>query len=152
VIVARAPARLRSITLGGTALALLALAAVAGCGSRAIQPPVIHESFTPLPCPMHRAPSLAMEGCYEKAIAATDRKIDMDAKAIFKLLASHTARLVFVEGEQSWLRYRHDSCAAEASKYAGGTFAPVFAATCILDRSKEHLRELLAMRKALSFH
>ena len=58
----------------------------------------------------------------------------------------------FVRGERAWLVYRHDSCAAESSAFAGGSFAPVSAAICILDRSKAHLRDLLAMRKTLSFH
>jgi uncharacterized protein YecT (DUF1311 family) len=93
-----------------------------------------------------------MEGCYEKSIVRTDLKINAQAKAIFGLLASRYARLNFVRGERSWLQYRHDSCAAESSKYAGGTFAPVFAASCILNRSKAHLLDLVAMRKTLSFH
>jgi uncharacterized protein YecT (DUF1311 family) len=127
-------------------VALLAGAAVAP------QPPVIHEVFTQLPCPAHPVSTLAMEGCYEKAIVNTDRKINTQAKAIFKLLPSDSARFTFVRGERSWLQYRQASCSAQASRYSGGSFAPVAAAACILDRSKAHLRELVAMRKALSFH
>src|SRR5581483_8597862 len=61
------------------ALALLFLAA--------LKPPVIHESFTPLPCPKHASSTLALEGCAEKAILAGDRKIDAKAHAIFFKLA-----------------------------------------------------------------
>jgi uncharacterized protein YecT (DUF1311 family) len=93
-----------------------------------------------------------MEGCYEKAIVSIDRKINAQAKAIFGLLRSHYARLTFVHGEGFWLLYRQASCSAQASKYAGGTFAGVVAAACTLDRSKAHLLDLVAMRKELSFH
>jgi uncharacterized protein YecT (DUF1311 family) len=116
------------------------------------KPPVIHEVFTQLPCPPHPVSTLEIEGCYEKAIVSTDRKIDAQAKVIFGLLQSQYARLTFVRGERFWLQYRQASCSAQASKYAGGTFAGLVAAACTLDRSKAHLRDLVAMRKELSFH
>jgi uncharacterized protein YecT (DUF1311 family) len=133
-------------------LGLVALIAAAWTTGGILNPPVIHEPFTQLPCPAHPTTTLAMEGCYEKAIVVTDQKINTQARAIFNLLRSRYARLTFVQGEQSWLRYRHDSCAAESSAYAGGTLAPVSAAICILNRSKAHLADLVAMRKVLSFH
>jgi uncharacterized protein YecT (DUF1311 family) len=129
-------------------IGLAALIAIAS----PLKPPVIHEPFTPLPCPAHPKTTLAMEGCYEKAIVSTDRKIDTQASIVFSLLRSRAVRLTFVRGERSWLVYRHDSCAATSSHFAGGSFAPVSAAICILDRSKAHLRDLVAMRKTLSFH
>src|SRR2546430_13876292 len=96
------------------------------------KPPVIHEVFTQLPCPPHPMSTLAMEGCYEKAIVRTDRKIDAEAKMIFGLLRSRDARLTFVRGERAWLQYRQASCSAQASKYAGGTLGPPSAAAWIL--------------------
>jgi uncharacterized protein YecT (DUF1311 family) len=130
-------------------LGLAALIAIVG---GALKPPVIHEPFTQLPCPAHPKTTLAMEGCYEKAIVSTDRKIDTEAGAVFRLLRSHSVRVTFVRGERSWLVYRHDSCAAESSAFAGGSFAPVSAAICILGRSKAHLRDLVSLRKTLRFH
>jgi uncharacterized protein YecT (DUF1311 family) len=130
-------------------LGFVVLIAVTG---GALEPPVIHEPFTQLPCPAHPKTTLAMEGCYEQAIVRTDRKIDAQARVIFRLLRLHAVRVTFVQGERSWLVYRHDSCAAASSHFAGGSFAPVFAATCMLDRSKAHLRDLVAMRKTLGFH
>jgi uncharacterized protein YecT (DUF1311 family) len=131
-------------------VALLATAWTTGGG--VLKPPVIHEPFTQLPCPAHPSSTLAMEGCYEKAIVGTDRKINSQTRVIFRLLPSRYGRLTFVSGERSWLLYRHDSCAALSSKYGRGTYGPLSAAVCILDRSRAHLRDLVAMRKELSFH
>jgi uncharacterized protein YecT (DUF1311 family) len=133
-------------------VALLAATTVAIPTGGVPKPPVIHEVFTQLPCPAHPVSTLEMEGCFEKTIVSTDRKIDAQAKAIFGLLRSRYARLTFIRGERSWLQYRQASCSAQASKYAGGTFAGVVAAACTVDRSKAHLRDLVAMRKELSFH
>jgi uncharacterized protein YecT (DUF1311 family) len=133
-------------------VALLAGATIATPIVAVPKPPVIHEVFTQLPCPPHPTSTVAMEGCYEKAIVRTDRKIDAQAKVIFGLLRSRDARSTFVRGERAWIQYRQASCSAQASKYAGGTFAPISAANCILDRSKAHLRDLVAMRKILAFH
>jgi uncharacterized protein YecT (DUF1311 family) len=133
-------------------VALLASATVALPTSGAPKPPVIHEVFTQLPCPAHPMSTLAIEGCYEEAIVRTDRKIDAQAKAIFGLLRSRYARLTFVRGERAWFQYRQASCSALASNYGRGTLGPVSAAACLLDRSRAHLRDLVAMRKVLAFH
>jgi uncharacterized protein YecT (DUF1311 family) len=123
---------------------LLLLAALA------LQPPVIRERFTPLPCPKHQVSTLDSEGCYEQQILATDRQIDAEAKRIFRLLRLGGARADFVRGERAWLSYRNASCSAESSKYAGGTEAGVVAAACTAERSRTHLVELETMRKTLA--
>jgi uncharacterized protein YecT (DUF1311 family) len=137
-------------------MALLVVVAVGTLGawtsSGLLKPPVIREVFTRLPCPAHPSSTLEMEGCYEKSIEVADRKIDAQARLIFNLLPSSTARLTFVRGERAWLQYRQASCSAESSRYSGGTLAPVTAAGCQLKRSKAHLRDLTAMRKQLGFH
>jgi uncharacterized protein YecT (DUF1311 family) len=125
-------------------LALVALLAAA-----VLKPPVIHETFTVLPCPKHPVSTLDLEGCSEQAIVRTDRKIDAQAKAIFMLLRPD-ARATFVRGERAWLQYRQASCSAAASKYAGGTFSGVVAASCTLARSTSHLSDLIDLRKTLS--
>jgi uncharacterized protein YecT (DUF1311 family) len=121
-------------------------------GGDSLKPPVIREVFTQLPCPAHPSSTVAMEGCYEQSIAGVDRRIDVQAKLIFALLDSGSARAAFVRGERAWLEYRQASCAAESSRSEGGTLAPVVAAGCQLGRSKTHLHELAAMRKQLAVH
>ena len=106
----------------------------------ALSPPVIHESFTPLPCPAHPQAQLELEGCAEKAILATDRRIDAVNAMIFARLATRD-RATFVAGERAWLRYRRASCLTAASKYAGGTLASLVDADCVAARNRTHLRE-----------
>ena len=73
-------------------------------------------------------------------------------KTIFGLLHTPPARLSFVQGEQSWFRYRHTSCSAQVSNYAGGSIQPVVYADCIAARNKTHLADLAAIRKTLGQH
>src|SRR3954469_1222965 len=114
--------------------ALLAAAAVAA------SPPVVHETFTPLPCPAHPQAQLELEGCAEKAILATDRRIDAVSATVFARLASRD-RPTFVAGEPAWLRYRRAACRTVASRYAGGTLASLVDAECVASRNRTHLRE-----------
>jgi len=113
-----------------------------------LKPPVIHEPFTLLPCPKNPGTTLEIEGCYEHQILATDHKINVNARAIFFKLAPRE-RAGFVRGEREWLSYRRDTCAAEASKYAGGTLAAVVDATCQATRNKTHLADLSELLKTL---
>ena len=113
---------------------------------------MIRELFTPLPCPADPQTTLGLEGCAEKAILRTDRAIDSQVKVVFGLLGSKSARLSFVTGEESWVRYRDASCTAEVSNYAGGSIEPVVYGDCIAARNETHLTDLTGMRKALGRH
>lgn len=113
-----------------------------------LKPPAIHETFTPLPCPKHASSTLELEGCAEQQILGTDRKIDAKARTVFFKLASRE-RAGFVRGEHEWLAYRRDSCAAEASKYAGGTLASLVDAQCQAARNTMHLGDLSELLQTL---
>ena len=113
-------------------------------------PPVIHEPFHALPCPIHPDTTIDVEGCQEHRILRTDRAIDTQVRLIFRRLRTRAVRASFVAGERNWLHYRRQSCSAEASFYAGGTMEPVAYLTCSLRRNKSHLADLVAMRKALT--
>jgi uncharacterized protein YecT (DUF1311 family) len=116
-----------------------------------LTPPVIHETFTTLPCPDDAMTTLALEGCAEQTIVTTDHRIDGLVRSIFGVLRTGDGRKMLVRSEASWLAYRHQSCAAEASKYAGGTLVGVLDAQCQARRNQSHvadLRELLKTLKA----
>jgi uncharacterized protein YecT (DUF1311 family) len=113
---------------------------------------VIHEPFTRLPCPAKPKTTLDREGCAEKALLASDRRIDARVKSIWALLAAGKPRASFARGEASWLSYRRANCAAEASRYAGGTEEPVAFAQCEVARNGTHLVDLGAMLAALRSH
>jgi uncharacterized protein YecT (DUF1311 family) len=110
---------------------------------------VIHEPFTPLPCPIHPDTTMDVEGCQERRILRTDRAIDVDVRAVFRLLRTQSARSSFVNGERSWLHYRRQSCTAEASFYAGGSAKPVAYLNCTLRKNRAHLVDLTATREAV---
>jgi uncharacterized protein YecT (DUF1311 family) len=114
-----------------------------------VTPPVIHEPFRALTCPLHPDTTIDVEGCQEHRVLRTDRQIDVQVKAIFRLLRTETTRTSFVTGERSWLRYRRQSCAAEAARFAGGTAHGVAFLGCTLQRNRAHLADLTAMRKTL---
>jgi hypothetical protein len=52
------------------------------------QPPVITETFTPLPCPAKPVSTLDIEGCLERRILASDAAINKRVRFIFFLLRS----------------------------------------------------------------
>src|SRR2546426_10450601 len=134
------------------AVVVALLSGVVSCSASAggaPRPPVIHESFTVLPCPAHPVSTLDMEACAEKALRHSDRAINRRAKTIFGFLRSSVARTAFVRSEQSWLRYRRASCSAQASVYAGGSAEPVAFASCEVNRNRTHLADLAEMERWL---
>ena len=133
-------------------LTLVAAAVTAASASPAgagVTPPVIHEPFTPLPCPLHPDTTLDVEGCQERRVLRTDRTINTRVRTIFRLLRTETGRVAFVTGERSWLRYRRQSCAAQASRFGGGTAHGIAFLTCTIQRNKSHLVDLAALKNAL---
>jgi len=116
----------------------------------AIAPPVIHEPFKALPCPLHPDTTVDVVGCQEHRVLRTDRAIDRRARAIFRLLRTDNARSTFVAGERSWLQFRRRSCSAEASHVATGSAHAVALLTCELQRNRSHLADLAATQQALA--
>jgi uncharacterized protein YecT (DUF1311 family) len=124
--------------------AALSSVAVAGNSS-----PVIREPWTPLPCPAHPNSTVEIEGCLERAVLRSDRRIDAKAATIVSLLRHQSDRAAFVEGEQAWLRYRRRSCSATASVYRGGSAEPVAFLRCEQNRNTRHLTDLLDTERTL---
>jgi uncharacterized protein YecT (DUF1311 family) len=116
----------------------------------AIVPPVIHEPFTALPCPLHPDTTIDVVGCQEHRVLRTDRAIDAQVRTIFGLLRTDSRRSTFAAGERSWLTYRRRSCTAEASRLTGGSAHAVAVLSCELRRNTTHLADLTAMRQALA--
>jgi uncharacterized protein YecT (DUF1311 family) len=110
----------------------------------ALSAPVIHESFTPLPCagsPKHRT-TLQDEGCAEQQILKTDRTIDTLNKSIFTKLSAVPARRDFVAGHKAWFTYRRSYCLSVSDVFAGGTAAGVLDADCAAQLNAQHVTDL----------
>jgi uncharacterized protein YecT (DUF1311 family) len=116
----------------------------------ALAPPVIHEPFTPLPCPIHPDTTIDVEGCQEMRVLRTDRAIDGQVSAIFHLLQTQSARAKLVRAEGGWLHGRRRSCAAAASVQPGRLAAAIALLSCTLRANRTHLAALVAKRRTLS--
>ncbi len=145
----------RVARLLGTLLAAAAVCPAAPWGGAALasarlSPPVIHEVFTPMPCPAHPSTTLDFEGCDEQRILRTDRQIDLVARSIFSDLYDDAARRRFIAAQDAWLAYRAADCTSMSDQYEGGTLAGVVAASCTADRSAQRLADLRSFEKALT--
>jgi uncharacterized protein YecT (DUF1311 family) len=138
------------------AVAAAAVAAIATAqpGHAAVtpKPPVIHESFTPLPCsgsPGSRNTQQQL-GCAEQQILRTDKQIDKVAKTVFGLLHDDAARRRLIAAQRSWQSYRQADCANRSDLFEGGSQAPVIAAACAADRNATRLHDLRTFVSDLS--
>jgi uncharacterized protein YecT (DUF1311 family) len=138
------------------AIGLLAVAAAVvlpGAVGAAAKPtaPVIEEAFAVLPCPDPKSPgtTLEMQGCAQREILASDKKIDAVAKAIFGRLRGDAARRRFVKAQRAWLAFRTADCASVADKYQGGSLASVTRLQCVVERNVQHLKEIRAFDRLL---
>jgi uncharacterized protein YecT (DUF1311 family) len=138
-----------------SATALLAAASPAGAarGHKAtLSPPVIHESFSPLPCsgaPSNRT-TLQQEGCAEQQILRSDKTINGLNQSIFGKLFDNQARRDLIAGHKAWLAYRHSFCQSESDVFEGGTEAGVLFATCEAQINSDHVRNLKTFLADLS--
>ena len=117
-----------------------------------LTPPVVSESFTPLPCPAKPKTTLDFEGCAERRILRSDKAINAQVKTIFFLLRrrrSRSAQVRFVRGERAWLTYRRALCASRADLYEGGSESPALFADCEVGINVAHLKELRTFARDL---
>ena len=142
--------RIRPFLLLGLAAAVAlvawAPASAAPAHTAKLSPPVIHESFTPLPCsgtPGHRS-TLQMEGCAEQQILASDRRIDALNQEIFGKLFDAAARRRFIAGHNEWFAYRRAYCLSASDVFEGGTEAAVVDAECTASVNSQHVTDLKA--------
>lgn len=142
--------RIRPFLLLGLAAAVAlvawAPASAAPAHTAKLSPPVIHESFTPLPCsgtPGHRS-TLQMEGCAEQQILASDKRIDALNQEIFGKLFDAAARRRFIVGHNAWFAYRRAYCLSASDVFEGGTEAAVVDADCTASVNASHVTDLKA--------
>jgi uncharacterized protein YecT (DUF1311 family) len=125
----------------------------AAAGPADLVPPVVSESFTPLPCPAKPKTTLDFEGCAERRILSTDKAINARVKRIFLVLQkgrSRSAVARFVRGERAWLAYRRAVCLSRADVYEGGSQGGVLFADCEADANAVHLKDLRRFQRGLT--
>lgn len=144
--------RLSVAVCGVIVAALCAGAPVAQGAAATTSAPVVHESFTPLPCtgkPADRT-TLQLEGCAEHRVLALDKQIDKLNATIFSALGTAKGRRDFVSANASWLGFRRYSCLSASDNYSGGSVAGVVYANCLATMDSEHVTGLKVLRKTLS--
>lgn len=123
-----------------------------GASAAKLEPVLIHETFTPLPCsgsPSHRT-TLEQEGCAEKQILATDKQINQLAVQIFPILFDNRARRDFNAAQHAWLSYRKADCLSMSDVFEGGTEAGVVDAQCQASRNNQRVKDLRAFHRDLT--
>lgn len=136
-----------SVALTSTAQAL-----ASGGHAARLAPPVVHESFTPLPCsgsPGNRS-TLQQEGCAEQQILRSDKQINALNQKIFKALRTNAARRDLVAGHDAWLAYRKSYCLSVSDVFQGGTAAGVVNADCTATVNRQHVSNLKTFLKDLT--
>jgi uncharacterized protein YecT (DUF1311 family) len=138
--------------------AVFALVGVAHAGTPVpahgakLSAPVIHETFTPLPCkgkPNSRT-TIQQLGCAEQQILKTDKQIDALSVSVFSRLHDDAARRRFIAGAKAWLAYRRADCASRSDVFEGGTQAPVVAAQCQALRNSARIKDLRTFKSDLT--
>ena len=127
-------------------------AGAATAGAARLEPVVIHETFTPLPCsgaPGHRT-TLEMEGCAEKQILKIDAQVNVLAAQIFSILPDNRARRDFNAAQRAWLSYRKADCFSMSDVFEGGTEAGVLDAQCVASRNGQRLKDLRTFHRSLT--
>jgi uncharacterized protein YecT (DUF1311 family) len=117
-----------------------------------LEPVVIHETFTPLPCsgtPGHRT-TLQLEGCAEKLILKSEKQINLLAAQIFPILQDDRARRDLNAAQRAWLSYRKADCLSISDVFEGGTEAGVLDAQCFASRNGQRLKDLRAFHRNLT--
>ncbi len=134
------------------ALTSAAQALAAGGHAAKLAPPVIHESFTPMPCsgsPGKRS-TLQEEGCAEQQILRSDKQINVLNQRIFNALPTTSARRDLIAGHKAWLTYRKSYCLSVSDVFQGGTLAGVVDADCTATLNGQHVSNLKTFFKDLT--
>jgi uncharacterized protein YecT (DUF1311 family) len=117
-----------------------------------LAPPVIHESFTPMPCsgsPGKRS-TLQEEGCAEQQILRSDTQINALNQKVFNALHTTSSRRDLIAGHRAWLAYRKSYCLSVSDVFQGGTLAGVVDADCTATVNGQHVSNLKTFLKDLT--
>lgn len=117
--------------------------------SVATEPPAITERFQPvLPC--DPSTTVGQEGCQERKVLTADKQLNADARAVFRLLSTDSARRDFVAAQSAWISYRTADCNSQSDAYEGGSEQPVAYVYCLVADDASRRQDLKAFFATLS--
>lgn len=114
----------------------------------ALQPPVITEHFTRLPC--HQNTTIGLEGCAEGQLLRADKRLNEQVALVFDLFPTTKQRRQFVKAETSWFSYRGADCQSFSDVVSGGSLAPVDYAECATRDDQARSSDLHSFFKELA--
>jgi uncharacterized protein YecT (DUF1311 family) len=84
---------------------------------------------------------MQMDACSKEGFDLADRELNQAYSAAQRALGPED-RARLTKAEKSWLAYRDDDCAAEASLYEGGSIKPTIKTACLDKLSRERTVEI----------
>ena len=139
----------------GSVAALIAVLAVAGCGSKALpQRPVLPTAAAPgsvarLPCRANPATTVELESCSARRLLRLNAAVNSQTAALWSLRGDEGRRRISA-AERAWQIYVEDECTSRSGiwispgsrMYAGGSVAPITYSECKERLTAVHANDL----------
>lgn len=85
-----------------------------------------------------------------QAANAKYKKADAELNKVYKQLISiltQSEKLLLIQAEKDWVKFRDSSCKFESSQYEGGSIKPLVYSTCLEDLTRKRILEIKASIK-----
>ncbi|MBB1192607.1 hypothetical protein DNC80_02860 [Flavobacterium sp. SOK18b] len=85
-----------------------------------------------------------------KAADAKYKKADAELNKAYKQLLSildQNDKLLLIQAEKDWVKFRDSSCKFESSQYEGGSIKPLIYSTCLEELTRKRILEIKASIK-----
>ncbi|MFV8331999.1 lysozyme inhibitor LprI family protein [Flavobacterium sp. GSP14] len=82
-----------------------------------------------------------------KAADAKYKKADVELNKVYKKLISilnQSEKLLLIQAEKDWVKFRDSSCKFESSQYEGGSIKPLIYSTCLEELTRKRILEIKA--------
>jgi uncharacterized protein YecT (DUF1311 family) len=90
---------------------------------------------------------MAMNVCADRSAKQSDRQLNIAYKKVQRQYRqdSRDLRLTkLTDAQLAWIKYRDTTCDWKASKYSGGSIAPMIYSNCLDQLTQQRTQELLA--------
>ena len=78
------------------------------------------------------------------------KKADAELNKVYKQLISilnQSEKLLLIQAEKDWVKFRDSSCKFESSQYEGGSIKPLIYSTCLEELTRKRISEIKASIK-----
>ncbi len=81
------------------------------------------------------------------AANAKYKKADAELNRVYKQLMAildKNEKLLLIQAEKDWIKYRDSHCKFDASQYEGGSIQPLIYSTCLEELTRKRIAEIKA--------